>query len=467
MTTDRKVIGLAVAGAVGGFLFGFDSSVINGALDAIKSDFGLDAGLQGFVVAIALLGCALGAFLAGRLADRFGRIPVMIVGATLFVISAIGAGFAFTVPVLIAARVVGGIGIGIASVVAPTYIAEVSPAGSRGRLGSLQQLAITIGIFVALLSDTVLAGLAGDESAVLWFGLPAWRWMFLVGVIPGLVYGLIATRLPESPRYLVLRGADAQATVVLERYWSGEDAGQAVRDIRDSISTESATTNGATLRAPRTGLKPIVWIGIALSVFQQFVGINVIFYYSTELWAAVGFVQADALIISVVTGLLNIVVTLVAIALVDRIGRRPLLLTGSILMAVSLAAMALAFAQGPAGKLEGAWGPVALVAANLFVIGFGASWGPLVWVLLGEIFPNAIRAKALGLAAAAQWIANFAVTLTFPPLSAISLPLTYGMYAAFAALSFFFVLKLVPETKGMALEDADTLLQRPAATVVS
>jgi MFS family permease len=254
---------------------------------------------------------------------------------------------------------------------------------------------------------------------------------------------------------------------VLERYWSGEDAGQAVRDIRDSISTESATTDGATLRAPRTGLKPIVWIGIALSVFQQFVGINVIFYYSTELWAAVGFVQADALIISVVTGLLNIVVTLVAIALVDRIGRRPLLLTGSILMAVSLAAMALAFAQGPAGKLEGAWGPVALVAANLFVIGFGASWGPLVWVLLGEIFPNAIRAKALGLAAAAQWIANFAVTLTFPPLSAISLPLTYGMYAAFAALSFFFVLKLVPETKGMALEDADTLLQRPAATVVS
>ena len=466
MTTDRKVVGLAVAGAVGGFLFGFDSSVINGALDAIKSDFGLDAGLQGFVVAIALLGCALGAFLAGRLADRFGRIPVMVIGATLFVISAIGAGFAFTVPVLIAARVIGGIGIGIASVVAPTYIAEVSPAGSRGRLGSLQQLAITIGIFVALLSDTVLAGLAGDEAAVLWFGLPAWRWMFLVGVIPGLVYGLIATRLPESPRYLVLRGNDAQAEAVLGKYWSG-DAGEAVRDIRASVAGESAAADGATLRAPRTGLKPIVWIGIALSVFQQFVGINVIFYYSTELWAAVGFVQADALMISVVTGLLNILVTLVAIALVDRIGRRPLLLTGSILMAVSLAAMALAFAQGPAGKLEGAWGPVALVAANLFVIGFGASWGPLVWVLLGEIFPNSIRAKALGVAAAAQWIANFAVTLSFPPLSAVSLPLTYGLYAGFAALSFFFVLKLVPETKGMALEDADALLKRPATTVVS
>lgn len=458
MTTDRKVVGLAAAGAVGGFLFGFDSSVINGALDAITTDFALDVALQGFVVAIALLGCALGAFLAGRLADRFGRIPVMIIGATLFVISAIGAGFAFTVPVLIAARVIGGIGIGIASVVAPTYIAEVSPAGSRGRLGSLQQLAITIGIFVALLSDTVLAGLAGDEGATLWLGLPAWRWMFLVGVIPGLVYGFIATRLPESPRYLVLRGNDARAQAVLEQYWAGDDAQQAVRDIRASITTETAVANGATLRAPRTGLKPIVWIGIGLSVFQQFVGINVIFYYSTELWAAVGFVQADALMISVVTGVVNILVTLVAIALVDRIGRRPLLLAGSILMAVSLAAMALAFAQGPAGKLEGAWGPVALVAANLFVIGFGASWGPLVWVLLGEIFPNAIRAKALGLAAAAQWIANFAVTLSFPPLSAVSLPLTYGLYAGFAALSFFFVFKLVPETKGMALEDADTLL---------
>jgi sugar porter (SP) family MFS transporter len=467
MTTDRKVIGLAVAGAIGGFLFGFDSSVINGALDAIKADFALDAVLQGFVVAIALLGCAAGAFIAGRLADRFGRIPVMVIGAALFVVSSIAAGLAFSLPVLIVARVVGGLGIGIASVVSPTYIAEVSPAGIRGRLGSLQQLAITVGIFVALLTDAVLAGIAGGEAELLWLGLSAWRWMFLVGVVPGLVYGLIATRLPESPRYLVLRGDEVRARAVLERYWVGGDSEAAVRDIRSSISSEAALAAGASLRAPHTGLKPIVWIGIALSVFQQFVGINVIFYYSTELWGAVGFAQSDALAISVATGVLNILVTLVAIALVDRIGRRPLLLAGSILMAVSLATMALAFGQGPAGRLEGAWGPIALVAANLFVVGFGASWGPLVWVLLGEIFPNAIRAKALGLAAAAQWIANFAVTLTFPPLSAASLPLTYGLYAGFAALSFLFVLRLVPETKGMRLEDADTLLKPSARTVAS
>ncbi len=216
---NSKVIGLAVAGAVGGFLFGFDSSVVNGAIDAIKSDFALGDALLGFTVAIALLGCALGAFVAGRLADRLGRIQVMLIGSTLFVISSIGAGLASDVGVLIAARVIGGLGIGIASVIAPAYIAEISPAGIRGRLGSLQQLAITVGIFAALLSDAVFAGIAGGETQPLWFGLEAWRWMFLAGVVPGLVYGLIALRLPESPRYLVLNGQLDKARTVFEKYW--------------------------------------------------------------------------------------------------------------------------------------------------------------------------------------------------------------------------------------------------------
>jgi sugar porter (SP) family MFS transporter len=457
-STNGRVIALAVAGALGGFLFGFDSSVINGALNAIQSEFALDAALTGFTVAVALLGCAVGAFLAGRLADRFGRIPVMIIGATLFVVSALGAGFATEVWLLIVWRIAGGLGIGIASVVAPTYISEISPSGSRGRLGSLQQLAITIGIFTALLTDAVFANTAGGEAQPLWFGLEAWRWMFLAGVVPGLVYGIVASRLPESPRYLLLKGHDVQARGVLEQLQPAGEVDPELNRIRSAIATDRASKL-STLRGTAFGLKPIVWIGIALSVFQQFVGINVIFYYSTELWAAVGFTQADSLIISVVTGAVNILVTLIAIALVDKIGRKPLLMTGSIGMAVSLATMAIAFSSGPAGKLEGAWGPIALVAANLFVVCFGASWGPLVWVLLGEIFPNTIRAKALGLAAAAQWIANFIVTVTFPPLSAASLPITYGGYALFAALSFFFVWRLVPETKGMVLEDADKLLQ--------
>ena len=458
--SNSKVIALAIAGALGGFLFGFDSSVINGALDAIKSDFELDAFLTGFAVAVALLGCALGAFLAGRLADRWGRIPVMIIGATLFVVSSLGAGFAFGVVDLIVWRVLGGLGIGIASVVAPTYISEISPSGIRGRLGSLQQLAITVGIFAALLSDALLAGAAGGEDQPLWFGLSAWRWMFLAAIVPGLVYGIVASRLPESPRYLVLKGRDAQAQALIHRVQPGVDAAAEVLAIRTAIETDATVSKGATLRGPVLGLKKIVWLGIILSVFQQFVGINVIFYYSTELWAAVGFSVSNSLTISVVTGIVNILVTLIAIALVDRIGRRPILMTGSIGMAVSLAVMAIAFTQQVDGKIVGIWGPVALVAANLFVVCFGASWGPLVWVLLGEIFPNSIRAKALGVAAAAQWIANFAITVTFPPLSAVSLPLTYGAYALFAALSFVFVLRFIPETKGMKLEDADTLLDR-------
>ena len=460
-SANGKVIALATAGAVGGFLFGFDSSVINGAVDAIQKQFDLGKTITGLAVASALLGCALGAYLAGRLADRFGRIPVMIIGAILFFVSSIGSGLATGVVDLILWRLVGGLGIGIASVIAPAYIAEISPKQLRGRLGSLQQLAITIGIFAALLSDAVFANSAGGASAKFWLDLEAWRWMFIACAVPAVAYGVIALLLPESPRFLVLKDREDKAREVFLRLWPADDADRAIRDIRTSIKNDQEAARTGTLRGKTFGLKPIVWVGIALSVFQQFVGINVIFYYSTTLWKAVGFQESDSLTISVITSVTNILVTLVAIALVDRIGRRPILLAGSIGMTVSLAAMAIAFSQSvlvkDAPTLPGAWAPIALVAANVFVVSFGASWGPIVWVLLGEIFPNSIRARALGLAAAAQWLANFLITISFPPLSAVSLPLTYGMYALFAGLSFWFVLAKVPETNGMALEEADTL----------
>lgn len=460
--TNRKVIALAVAGAFGGFLFGFDSSVINGAVGAVQGQFGLSEAVTGFAVASALLGAATGAFLGGRLADRFGRIPVMLVGAMVFFASSIGSGLAFGVVDLVVWRVLGGVGIGLASVVAPAYIAEISPRRMRGRLGSLQQLAITVGIFAALLSDAVFATTAGGASEQFWFGLEAWRWMFLVSAVPALVYGVLALLLPESPRYLVLHGAEDKARAVLERVVPDGEVDREIRDMKASIDEDLRAKRTGTLRGPVFGLKPIVWIGIILSVFQQFVGINVIFYYSTTLWSAVGFGESSSLTISVATAVTNIVVTLVAIALVDRVGRRPILLTGSIGMTASLATMAVAFSQsvmvGGELTLPHTWGPIALVAANVFVVSFGASWGPVVWVLLGEIFPNTIRAKALGLAAAAQWIANFLITVTFPPLSTLSLPLTYGMYALFAGLSFLFVLTKVPETNGMSLDEANTLL---------
>lgn len=464
----RRAIGLSVAAAVGGFLFGFDSSVINGAVESIQANFELNEVITGFVVAVALLGCAVGAIIAGNLSDRWGRLRVMFLGAIMFFVSSIGSALTFSVPDLILWRVIGGLGIGIASVVAPAYIAEIAPRQIRGGLASLQQLAITLGIFAALLSDALLAWGAGGASEPLWLGLSAWRWMFLIGVIPAAVYGILSFTVPESPRYLISKGRSDEARKVFERLVPPADLDQTITELTKAIEFDKET-QGVSLRGPVLGLQSIVWVGIILSVFQQFVGINVIFYYSTTLWQSVGFPESASLGISVVTSVTNVLVTLIAIFLVDRVGRKPILLTGSVMMALSLALMAVSFmfsttnADG-AVTLDAPWGPIALVAANVFVIGFGASWGPLVWVLLGEIFPSRIRGKALGVAAAAQWIANFLITVSFPAMSSWSLPLTYGMYATFAALSFFYVLYKIPETKGMELEKTETLFHKPAKT---
>jgi SP family sugar:H+ symporter-like MFS transporter len=456
----RRAIGLSVAAAVGGFLFGFDSSVINGAVDSIQGNFEMNDVLTGFVVAVALLGCAVGAILAGGLSDRWGRLRVMFLGAVMFFVSSIGSALTFSVPDLILWRVIGGLGIGIASVVAPAYIAEIAPRQIRGGLASLQQLAITLGIFTALLSDAVLAWSAGSAASDLWLGLEAWRWMFLVGVVPAAVYGILSFTGPESPRYLISKGRMEEARSTMARLVPEVDLEKTLNEITSAIESDRKNS-GVSLRGKAFGLQPIVWTGIILSVFQQFVGINVIFYYSTTLWTSVGFPESASLGFSVFTSVTNVLVTLIAIFLVDRVGRKPILMTGSIIMAVSLAAMAVSFmfAEG-SGKdvsLPAPWGPVALIAANLFVVGFGASWGPLVWVLLGEIFPSRIRGKALGVAAGAQWVANFLITVSFPEMSSWSLPLTYAMYAAFALLSFFYVMLRIPETKGMELEQTETL----------
>ncbi|ROS79181.1 sugar porter family MFS transporter [Cellulomonas sp. PhB143] len=454
---NRRVVGISIGAALGGFLFGFDSSVINGAVDSIRDQFGLDNDtFAGFVVAIALLGCAVGAWFAGSLANRYGRIRVMVLAAVLFFVSAFGSGFAFGVWDLMLWRVIGGLAIGAASVIAPAYIAEVSPSKYRGRLGSLQQMAIVLGIFAALLSDQLLQNSAGGAEQDLWFGQEAWRWMFLVAAVPALIYGLAALKLPESPRYLVNKGDDEQAAEVL-RVFSGEtDVQSKIDDIKSTIDVEEKQSLGD-LRGSAWGLKPIVWTAILLSVFQQFVGINVIFYYSTTLWKSVGFDSDQAFLTSTITSVTNVVVTVIAILLVDKIGRRLLLLIGSTGMFVSLGMMALAFSHasgsGDAVSFSGSWDTVAIVGANAFVVFFGATWGPVVWVLLGEMFPNRIRATGLAVAAAAQWIANFAITMTFPVFADIGLTFAYGFYTVMALLSLVFVFFRVPETKGMELED--------------
>ena len=458
-----KTFLIALSAAMGGFLFGFDTSVINGAVAAIRGWSGAGDVLLGFSVASALLGSAVGAWFAGPVADKYGRITVMQLAAVVFLVGSVGSGLAWDIWALTALRFLGGVAVGAASVIAPAYIAEVSPAHVRGRLGSLQQLAIVVGIFVALLCDYTLATAAGGAEKVLWLGLEAWRWMFISMAVPSIMYGVLASIIPESPRFLVSKKRIAEAAEVLRRFVGNRPPPRVkIAEIEHSIDLETRRSL-RDLAGPRLGLLPIVWTGILLSVFQQFVGINVIFYYSSVLWQAVGFTEADSLIITVATSVTNILTTLVAIALIDRLGRKPLLLIGSAGMTLTLGTMACVFGTAPTEMVNGAMTPVlsgqagivAVTAANLYVVFFGVSWGPVVWVLLGEMFSNRIRAYALAVAAAAQWVANFVVSETFPSLASAGLGLAYGLYAAMAFISFLFVIRAVRETRGRELEEME------------
>ncbi|MBF9519994.1 MFS transporter [Mycobacteroides chelonae] len=459
-SSGRSALRIASVAALGGLLFGYDSAVINGAVQAIQDEFAIRDAELGFAVASALLGAAVGAMTAGRVADRIGRVAVMKIAAALFLLSAVGAGLSTNIELLVIFRVIGGVGVGVASLIAPAYIAETSPSNIRGRLGSLQQLAIVTGIFLSLTVDWLLAHIAGGSRSELWLGLPAWRWMFLAMALPALVYGVLAFTIPESPRYLVATHRIPEARTVLTRLLGEKNLDITITRIQETLD-QSTAPSWRDLRKPTGGLYGIVWVGVALAVFQQLVGINVIFYYSNVLWQAVGFGESSSFTITVITSITNIATTLVAIALIDRVGRKPLLLIGSAGMAVTLSTMAIVFSSATVldGKphLGPVAGPVALVAANLFVVAFGMSWGPVVWVLLGEIFPNRIRAAAMGVATAGNWAANWLVTVSFPALRD-SLGIAYGFYAICAVVSLVFVARWVNETKGRTLEDMDSAI---------
>ncbi|HEY0700279.1 MAG TPA: sugar porter family MFS transporter [Micromonospora sp.] len=449
---------VAGAAAGGGFLFGYDTAVINGAINAIEAEFRLPAVILGAAVSAALLGGAAGAWIAGPLADRIGRVRVMLIAAVAFAVGAVGSALAVGPVSLTAWRVVGGLAVGAVSVIAPAYIAEVAPADRRGRLGSLQQFAIVTGIFAALLVDFALAASAGGASGDVPWGGPAWRWMFASASIPAAVYGILALRIPESPRYLVRRLRVDEALRVLDRYVGD---GTRLNEIKRSLAGGGQTVRRSDLRggAPqnrRFGLLPIVWVGIVLAALQQLVGINVIFYYSTTLWRAVGLTEQDALLTSVITAVTNIIATLVAIALIDRVGRKPLITVGAAGMALTLAVLAWSFSHatghGEDVTLPSPVGSIALLAANLYVVAFAVSWGPVLWVLLGEMFNNRIRGTAVAVGGASQWVTNWLVTITFPSLAQLGLPVTYGLYTAFAVLALVFVMRFVHETKGRELE---------------
>jgi MFS transporter, SP family, sugar:H+ symporter len=449
------IVGVAT---IGGFMFGYDSGVINGTQEGLRTTFKLDDAWLGITVSALLPGCAVGAFLAGRLADVWGRRRVMVAAAILFILSALASGAAASALMMIVARFAAGVGVGAASVMSPAYISEVTPASMRGRLSSLQQVMIIAGLTGAFLANYFLAFSAGKSTDAFWLGYAAWRWMFWMQIIPASVFFLTLLLIPESPRFLVARGRTEEAIGVLTRLFGAAGAAAKSLEIRGSLVADHSPRLSDLIDKSSGRLRRIVWVGIGLATFQQLVGINVVFYYGAVLWQAVGFSEADSLKINILSGTLSIGACVLAIFLIDRIGRRPLLLIGSIGMTLTLGVLAFAFATGDMtnGKLQLApnLGLLALISANLYVIFFNLSWGPVMWVMLAEMFPNQIRGSGLAVSGAAQWIANFLVSVSFPVLAnSIGLPITYGFYASCALISIVFVVKMVHETRGRELEE--------------
>ena len=462
MSKDNPHMGhivlITLSAAIGGFLFGFDSSVINGANGALKAHFNATDYQLAWAVSLALISAAVGAFFAGRIADAFGRVRCMLFASDLFLISAIGSGIPFGISDFILWRVIGGFGIGMASIIAPIYIAETAPAHLRGRLGSMQQFAIVIGIFVALLSNYLIVQIAGAANNTIIGSVKAWQVMFWVEIIPAVLYGYAAWKLPESPRYLIHKGFTDQARDVLAKI-NPEGVEKEVEIIQASFKNKKQPkfTDLLEIINGRERISPILWAGLGLAILQQLVGINVIFYYGTMLWQSVGFGESDAFLTSVISSGVNLVMTIVAILLIDKIGRKPLLLIGSIGMAITLSTLTVCFmSAGADGSLPGTAAVIALIAANLYITFFAATWGPVMWVMLGEMFNNRIRTIAIAICGLAQWFANFVVTWTFPVLTGkdgIGVGPTYAIYSFFAIFSIFFVAKFIKETKGKELED--------------
>jgi MFS transporter, SP family, sugar:H+ symporter len=457
-------IGAIVAVAtIGGFLFGYDSGAVNGTQDGLMHAFGLVKGSWspsnglGFTVASLLIGCFIGAFFAGRLADLIGRRNTMMLAAALFLAGALVQGAAPSQIIFVIARICGGMAVGAASVLSPAYISEVAPASIRGRLTTVQQIMIITGLTAAFVVNYFLAASAGVSTAKFWLGIDAWRWMFLMQALPAAIFLVALILIPESPRYLVSKGRTEKATAVLTSLFGSEVAGAKLEEIRATFAADHRPRL-SDIRAPGGGIRKVVWAGIMLAAFQQFVGINVIFYYGATLWQLAGFTESQSLAINIVSGAVSIAACFGTIAVIDKIGRKPLLLIGSAGMAVTLFAMVYAFSHGsldPQGNLvlSKDLGILAVVSANLYVIFFNFSWGPVMWVMLGEMFPNQIRGSALAVCGFVQWFSNFLISFSFPVMAAkLGLTISYTFYGVCAVISYFLVQKLVHETRGVELE---------------
>ena len=465
------VIGITLVATLGGFLFGFDSGVINGTVKGLEVAFDAQNIGSGFNVASMLLGCAVGAFFAGKLADLYGRRSMLIMASILFIISAWGSGISTSSVEFIIYRILGGLGVGAASVMAPAYISEIAPAKYRGALATTQQIAIIAGLFFSFLSNYKLADISGSALNILWMDYETWRWMFWIELIPATIFFVSLLFIPESPRYLVAKSHNEKALKVLSKLYGSITGERKVQEIDASISSDHKPRFSDLYDKTLGRIKPIVWVGVGLAAFQQFVGINVVFYYGAVLWQAVGFDESDSLLINVISGALSIAGVVLSLLLVDKIGRKPILMIGSIGMSVTLALVVFAFSTGTLEvnpttaqetlQLSDNMGILALIAANAYVMLFNFSWGPVMWVMLGEMFPNQIRGLGLAIAGISQWGANFIVTLTFPMLlGSMGLAFAYSLYTIGAILSVYFVFKYVYETKGLELEEIDKIWKK-------
>lgn len=465
------VVGLTFVATLGGLLFGWDTAVISGAVSSIDAYFidplGLSetarSSLSGWTISSALLGCIIGAGVAGWISTALGRKGGLIVAALLFLIGSLGSAVPeFGLGVIgkmgpdalrpfIFYRILGGVGVGIASMLSPLYIAEISPSAIRGRLVSFNQLAIVLGILVVYFVNWYIASL-GNEG---WLKSTGWRWMLASEAMPAAVFFVLLLFVPDTPRWLVMRGRNEEALAQLQRVTNDADARAILTDIQGTLVVRSGK-----LFAFGAG---VVVIGVLISVFQQFVGINAVLYYAPLMFQNMGASTDVALLQTVVVGAANVLFTIVAIVTVDRWGRKPLLIAGALVMAVAMIALGCLFNAQAVGL-------GALIAVVLYIGGFAFSWGPVAWVLLAEMFPNSIKGKGLGLAVAAQWLANWLVSASFKVLdgsSALNAAFHHGfaywIYGAMSLLAAVFVIRYVPETKGRSLEAIQELWERKAS----
>ena len=435
-STKSYVIYVSIVAALGGLLFGFDTAIIAGAARFLKERFALSAFGEGLAVSIVLVGCMAGAAIAGTVSDRLGRRRFMFISAVLFFISALGCAIPQNLIQFLAFRFIGGLAIGSASIVSPLYISEVAPPKIRGARVSVNQLAIVTGILMSYFVSWILVG-AGASN---------WRWMFATGAIPAVVFFLFVLGVPESPRWLVKQGRESEASTILTRLNGPEIAKSELVNIKETLTLEG----GSLKELLQPGFRTALFIGIFLAVFQQITGINAVIYYAPRFFEAAGLARSSAILQSALIGVVNVVFTLVAIALVDRLGRKPMLMVGSAGMGLSFILLGAAF------KFQLFSGSLILLFTLLYIAFFAMTLGPIVWVVIAEIFPTRIRGRAMAIATVALWLADFAVSLTFPVIAdKLHESFAFWLYAGMCLINFVFIWAVLPETKGKSLEEIE------------